>query len=223
MQLTLRIDEILVARHTDVLSLHLEGAVYDTWKGLLAAGKEDVEIIKAVFGLQRMDVWMLVVSLGSLTLGKTVDVAFEEMKKLIGIAAEGDNAIGCLAACLLTMRLPVHVCEQVLLQCGTDLYPTEVVACTKQLMVAYSPPAHGLSMAAGARDISNAMAVAPNCGARQGQSKSGQSSRQRGQSISKCFRCQLPGHFACNCTAKLPVPPAHSAVSGNAGVGQPLE
>ena len=32
MELTLRIDEIPAARHADVLSLHLEGAAFDTWK-----------------------------------------------------------------------------------------------------------------------------------------------------------------------------------------------
>ena len=99
------------------------------------------------------------VSSGSLAPGDTVDVAFEELRKLVGRAAEGDDAIGRMAACLLTMRLPLHVPEQVLHKCGKDLVLAEVVACAKQLMVVCSRPARGLSMAAGSRGESKAAVI----------------------------------------------------------------
>ena len=143
---------------------------------------------------------MLAVSSGSLTPGDTVDVTFEEMRKLVDRAVEGDDAIGHMTACLLTMRLPLHVCKQVLLKCGKDIVPTGVVACTKQLMVVHSPPAQGLSMVTGSRGESKAAVVASNI-----DTHPGQSSWQKGQSIHKCFRCQLPGHLACDCTAE-PLP-----------------
>jgi hypothetical protein len=63
MELALRIDAIAEDQHTDVLSLHLEGAAYDTWKGLSAANKADTAAIKtelrSVFGLERIDAWSM--------------------------------------------------------------------------------------------------------------------------------------------------------------------
>ena len=69
MELALRIDEIPAARHADALALHLEGAAFDTWKGRKGCGNHKAEL-KAVFGLQRIDAWMLAVSSGSLASGE---------------------------------------------------------------------------------------------------------------------------------------------------------
>ncbi len=54
----------------------------------------------------------------------------------VDVAAKGDDPIGRVACCILTAWLPQHVQEQVLLQCGKDMVPGEVVACAKQLVSA---------------------------------------------------------------------------------------
>ena len=211
MELALRIDGIPTSRHADVISLHLEGAAYDTWKGLSAEKRMDAEAIKAelrtVFGLQRMDAWALATSQGSLAPGDTVDVAFEELRKLVGIAIAGDDTVGQVAACLLTSRLPPHVQEQVLLQCGKDLAPAAVVACAKQLMTVNAHPARAFSAMANKKG--------PPSGLRPDQCKG----RPKWSETRRCFNCHQPGHIARDCTAATP---AHSAVPGNGGAGQPL-
>lgn len=206
-ELALRIDNVPTDRHADVIALHLEGAAYDTWKGLATERKSDAAAIKAelrtVFGLQRMDAWALAVSPSSLAPGDTVDVAFEELRKLVGIAAAGDNPVDRVAACLLTARLPPHVREQVLLQCGTEMSPTAVVACAKQLMAISSPSAQALSLTAGVQVQQKVKA---------------DDDQRKNRSPFVCYRCLKPGHFSRDCRTFLP---NKSAVSGNAGAGQP--
>jgi hypothetical protein len=217
MELALRIDSIPTESHADVLSLQLEGPAYDTWKGLSTLQKADAAAIKAelrsVFGLQRMDAWTMAASPSSMAPGDTVDVAFEELRKLVGIAAAGGDAIDRVAACLLTARLPTHVREQVLLQCGTDMAPAAVVACAKQLMSVSSSNVRTFSATAGVRKKPNATASASV-------QRPGRSSRVRDVNQIRCFRCDVLGHFAADCEADSPT---HTAVSGNAGVGQPRE
>lgn len=206
MDLALRIDGIPDDRHADVMALHLEGAAFDTWKGLSVDKKMNVAAIKAelraVFGLQRMDAWNLAASLVPIAPGDTVDVVFEELKKLVGIAAAGGDTEGRIAACLLISRLPLAIREQVLLQCGTDMEPTAVVKCAKQLMATSSS----------FNNVYTATTVA-------GSSlwnKPGSTAKPRKRkdlSTIRCFKCHVIGHIARNCHAK-------SAVSGNECTGQ---
>ena len=119
MELALRIDRIPADQHADVLALHLEGAAHDTWKGLPPEKQADVEAVRnemrAVFGLQRMDAWNRLTTLGTVVSGDPVDVAFVETRNLVNIAAAGPDSLGRVAACFLTARLPPRVRDQVLL------------------------------------------------------------------------------------------------------------
>ena len=219
MELAIRIDGIPVENHADILALHLQGAAYDTWKGLSTASRQDAAAIKAelrkVFGMQRMEAWNRVVTLGRLAPCDTVDVAFEEVKKLVGIAAEGEDPIGRIAACIFATRLSPPVRDQVLLQCGVDMKPTAVVACAKQLRsVASDSPTIGLSAAASLPKTTDSATES-----RSDEPDSRRlTARKKGKGQSKCFRCDQRGHFARDCTAAMP---AHHAVSGNGQAGQP--
>ena len=101
----------------DVLSLHLEGPAYDSWKGLTVDKKQDAAAIRAkirmVFGLLYMGAWLLASVIDQLFSeigpGETVDVLFEEFKKLVGIVTEGCDAVGQIAVCLLIGHLPSDV------------------------------------------------------------------------------------------------------------------
>jgi hypothetical protein len=70
--------------------------------------------------------------------GEPMDVAYEEIKKLVKIAASGADQLDRVAACIFTSRLPLHIHEQVLLQCGKDMVPSAVVTSAKRLMSANS-------------------------------------------------------------------------------------
>ena len=206
MEMALRIDGIPAEQHADVLALHLEGPAYDTWKGLSEMQKQSSTAIKAklraVFGLQRMDAWNQVASLGPVVPGDTIDVMFEEVKKLVGIAAKGEDLIGCIAACLLTARLLPPVRDQVLLQCGKDMKAASVV---KQLLSASRPG--GLAAAANLPNKTTSK-KAPD-----------RLNRQNDRGQIKCYWCRRPGHFARRCPTDLSELPA---VSGNGQSGQPL-
>ena len=132
MELAMRIDGVPTEKQADVLAMHLEGAAYDIRKGLSTEEKKDATAIKAelltVFDLQRMDAWSHDTALGSIVPGDTVHVTFEEIKKLLRIAAEGGDPMDRMAACLFTARLSPHVREQVLLKCGKERKPAAVVA-----------------------------------------------------------------------------------------------
>ena len=81
-ELAMWIDGVPESKHTDVLSLHLEGLAYDLWKGLAADKKQDAAAIKAelrtVFGLQCMEAWSLALVSRSVGPGETIDVLSEE-------------------------------------------------------------------------------------------------------------------------------------------------
>lgn len=205
MEMAMGIDGIEDSKHAVVLSFHLEGAAFDTWKGLSEDGRKDAAVIKAelrsVFGLGRMEAWNLATASGTISPGDTVDVAFEGLKKLVGKAVAGDDPVGRVAACLLIARLSPQVREQVLLQCGKDMVPAAVVACAKQLISATSTT-RGLSAAA-SRSTPN------NAARRHG---------QQDKSTVRCFQCQKLGHYKHECKE---VPPTHAAVSGNGRTGQP--
>ena len=212
-ELAMRIDGVPESKHADVLSLHLEGPAYDSWKGLAADKKQDAAAIKAelrtVFGLQRMEAWSLASASRNVGPGETVDVLFEELKKLVGIATEGGDVVGRIAACLLVGRLPADVRERVLLQCGKDMTPAAVVECAKQLMAIVSPPIPAFS-------------ATTDRPASQGATASRRSRRNAAKQRAecRCFNCHQLGHLARDCTAEMPT---RSAVSGNAAAGQPRE
>ena len=105
-ELALRINGIPDGSHADVLALHLAGAAHDTWQGMAADKRTDIEAIKselrAVYGLQRMDAWNSLASAGAVPPGDTVDVVFAKILKLVNAAASSENPLGCVAACCLT-------------------------------------------------------------------------------------------------------------------------
>lgn len=208
MELALRVDEIPDARHADVFALNLEGPAFDTWKGLSADKKTDVAAIKAelrvVFGLQRMEAWALATAPCQIAPGDTVDVAYEELRKLVGIASAGDDPVSRVAACLLMGRLPTAVRDRVLLQCGKEMEPSAVVECAKQLMTSVSPAASALVATADKTASAN--------------KRSAGRARQPGQR--RCFNCAQLGHVARECTGEARV---SSAVPGNGSTGQPQE
>ena len=166
-------------------------------------------MLRTVFGLQCMEAWSLASASRNIGLGETADVLFEELKKLVGIATEGGDVVGWIAACLLVRCLPADVQEWVLLQCGKDMTPAAVVECTKQLMAIVSPPIRVFSATADRL-------------ASQGATASHRSQQNAAKQCAeyRCFNCHQLGHLAHNCTAEMP---ACSVVSGNAAAGQPLE
>ena len=113
----MKIDGIPKDRHADVLSLNLEGDAYDTWKGLSAADKEDADAIKAelcsVFGLQKMAAWNKATAPVVLAHNSAVDVAFQELKRLVTTVSTGTDTVSSIAACLLVQRLHPNVRDQV--------------------------------------------------------------------------------------------------------------
>ena len=186
-ELAMRIDGVPESKHADVHSLHLE--TYDSWKGLAADKKQDAAAIKAelrmVFGLQRMEAWSLASSSRDIGPGETVDVLFEELKKLVGIATEGGDAVGRIAACLFIGRLPSDVRERIPLQCGKDMTPVVVVECAKQLMAIVSPPTPAFSATVDRPVSQDATA------SRRSRRNAG---KQRAEC--RCFNCHQLGHLA---------------------------
>ena len=112
-ELAMWIDGVPESKHADVLSLYLEGPAYNSWKRLAMDKKQDAAAIKAelrmVFGLQCMEAWSLVSASRNIGLGETVDILFEELKKLVGIATEGGDVVGQIVTCLLIEHLPADV------------------------------------------------------------------------------------------------------------------
>lgn len=213
MEMALRIDELPEEKHADAIAMNLSGPAYDTWKNMAAAQQTDATAIKAalrgVFGLRRMDAWHRAAAPGQLAPGSTVDVVYEELRKLVTIATVGDepaDPVGRMAACLLMDRLPSNVRDQVLLQCGQHMKPDEVVACAKQLMPGTNVDAVPGYAAAG--DL---------VGSRRQYRKAGPPrQRDRWENI-VCYWCGKKGHVQRNCTN------ASTAVSGNGNAVQPLE
>ena len=63
-----------------------------------------------------------------------MDAAFNDIKALVSVAAKGSDPVGCVACCMLLSRLPSEVRDQVLLQCGTNLDPIQVVNSAKTVL-----------------------------------------------------------------------------------------
>ena len=222
MEQALLIDGIPESSHAAVLSLHLNGAAYDTWKGLSAEGKIDATQIKtalrSVFGMQKMDAWMKAVSSGGLIPGETVDVAFAELRKLLTIVTKGGDVLDTVAACMLMTRLPSRVRDQVLLQCGQEMNPASVVTSAKQLMSSASSIQYQGGAAVAVMDVVRPIGQHGwkdgRSGASSGVRHGGRRSPSNYTSV-ECFHCHQRGHIARFCPAKT------STVSGNAVGGQP--
>ena len=175
--------------------------------------KKDVASIKAalrsVFGLRRMAAWEFALSLGEITPGDTADGTFEEMKKLVGIVAAGADPVGQVAACMFTARLPTAMRDQVLLRCGKNMQPAEVVDCAKQLWPAASSASGGYSATASVPQRTN---TAPARG------KNARPPRRKLDLAKvRCYTCSQLGHLSRDCVEN------RSAVSGNGQTGQPQE
>ena len=122
LELSLKIDGVPKTSYAEILSYHLEGDAYDTWKGLSVTDREDADAIKAelrsVYGLEKMAAWTQATAPVILTHGESVDVAFQDLKRLVTTASTGTtgtDTVSQVAACLLVQRLPSNVREQVLL------------------------------------------------------------------------------------------------------------
>ena len=216
LELAMRIDGIPEDSHADVLSLHLEGAAYDTWKGMEAAAKSDANKIKAelrsVFGLQIMEAWRKVMGQSPLTPGDTVDVAYAETRQLIRTVAAGGDAADRVAACAFVCRLPSPVRDQVLIQCGKEMQHDQVVACAKQLMSSATSSQNVLAAGVDSAKSQNAGKTGRNglliCGI------CGRRGHDETRCKIECFRCRKRGHIARNCHEEV------VNVSGNGHAGQ---
>jgi hypothetical protein len=215
-EMALRIDSIPTDKHADVISLHLEQAAYQTWKGMPDEKKIDAAAIKAelraVYGLQRITAWVAASSRDPLEPGDTVDVAFENIKRLVGIAAAGGDTVGRISACILIDRLPAAIKGQVLLQCGKELEPSAVVSCTKQLMA--NSVSSGPAFSAVIRQSPATRRPTIKNNQQQASVYTARDEHRR------CFSCHQVGHLFRDCTSRG----SHkTTVSGNAGGGQLLE
>ena len=114
-ELAMRIDGVPESKYTDVPLTSFGGAGLRFMEGTRCGqearccNNQGRALDGFRFGLQRMEAWSLASASRDIGLGETVDVLFEELKKLVGIATEGGNAVGRVAACLLIGRLPSDI------------------------------------------------------------------------------------------------------------------
>ena len=239
LELALEIDEVPTASHARVLSYHLEGDACDTWKGLSWKEKEDADAIKAelrsVFGLQKMAAWTQATAPVVLAPGESVDVAFQDLKRLVTTASTGTDTVSQVAACLLVQRLPTSIREQVLLTCGKTMDPSQVLSSAKQLMAASSDNCLTTSRYSATALVNHGHFSSKDGQAELQRRKASQLRRTRcggcerfghlqAQCRVRCFRCSEVGHVARKCSARSQATSASvPAVPGNGVTGQSQE
>ena len=205
-ELAITIDGIEESKHASILALNLEGPAYDCWKNLSTEKKKDASAIKnelrAVFGLQRMEAWALAASQRQLESNEKIDVVYEEIKKFVKIATEGNDTVEGVAFCLLLSRFPTHLREKVLLQCGKDMKPSSIVDCAKQLMVKTDSSA--IAFAGIQNKVTHADAI-----------HNADAIHRVGVTKLRCYNCNKIGHLMRDCKK--------TAVSGNWRSGQPRD
>ena len=108
-ELAVKIDD-LKKREAQVLSMHLSGAAYDTWKNLRSDQKEDATEIKTAlrnaYGLRRSDAWHSALSTKAV-MGESLDVVGEKIRKLVRVASSGANdSMSYISGLILLDSLP---------------------------------------------------------------------------------------------------------------------
>ena len=198
-----------------------------------------------MFGLGRFQSWKKIQELQDILPGDHVDVAYAESEKLFKTVAAGSDPISQITACHFVSRLPADVRDQVLLRCGRNMNPEEVVSCAKELLNNRTSEASALGLINSTKSlpkdrpsdnddkrnsssqkqfgmrqfISSANAAVHDRVQQPNVSSSAMSPvtnpRYNYTDVFRCYNCQGIGHIARVCPSKH-----HPAVSGNWPAGQ---
>ena len=130
------VDELETKKQASRLAVHLEGPAYDTWKGMEASDRTDVEKIKKVlrdtYGVRRSAAWkaMTTYRIGT---GEQLDSACEQLHKWAKIVTQGTNPASSLAALAFVEALPSHIGQKVRVLCGQEATKEAAVAAAEDI------------------------------------------------------------------------------------------
>lgn len=134
-ELAIEIDG-LEDKEAQILSMYLKGPAYDTWKSLGSVQRKSAPAIKSalreVYGMKRVDAWQSVLS-RKVIAGENLDVAGEEIQKLVKIATADSNPRDSISALILLESLPKNIKEQVVLRLGNDFCYKDILSCAKKI------------------------------------------------------------------------------------------
>lgn len=135
------IDE-LEAKEGKVLSMHLSGPAYDTWKNLPKADKYNAIAIKVAlrtaFGMRRVDAWKVATTTTAMP-GESADVIGERIRKLVNIATTDQSAGGVydpidyVSGLLLLDTFPDNIKNQIKLNIGNDISYRNVLDAARKI------------------------------------------------------------------------------------------
>ena len=153
-ELAIEIDE-LKTKEAVLLSMHLTGLAYDTWKNLSGADKKDATAIKkalrSAFGMRRLDAWRAAQK-KKLLIGDSIDALGEQISRCLSVSVAGGNTIEYVKGLTLLEALPTNIRDQVLLHLGEDLTYAKVLQTAKRIC---PQPATVEMSACGGADLKN--------------------------------------------------------------------
>ena len=128
-EVALRIDQ-LMENEADMLVMRLDGAAYDTWRGLSGSQQRSAEDIKTalrrVFGKSRFEAWADMAT-DSPVPGEPLSVFGERLRTQATIALAGSDPADTVCALFMLGALPTDLRDKVVLQLGEDITLEEVV------------------------------------------------------------------------------------------------
>lgn len=192
----------LTDREADVLSMYVDGSAYDTWHRLTDEAKSDPSIIKSelrkVYGMRRTEAWQSALS-RRIMIGENLDVAGEEILRLLSTATSEANTYDRVAGLILLNALPSNVREQVSLNLGDQFTYDDVISCANKIW----PSANK-----GVVAISSAKSMQTKIMPQMGKVRCHCCNREghiRRDCRLRCFRCGRQGHKSNECNSAVPL------------------